>query len=131
MHITAQEQQAEQDVENEMKAMLMLAGANKAKHENLRMHLQNSYTMGRNEYPGNMTELLSMTNNWMAKPSQGHYDYAQVKAAEDDGLNFMQEGTNRAQDQQEPERKNVSMVQSKNGRAKGMLKVSSFGDAGK
>ena len=43
-----------------MKAMFMLAGANTARHQDLRTHLENSYTIGRNEYPANTTELLSM-----------------------------------------------------------------------
>lgn len=50
-----------------MKAMLMLAGANKARQDDLRMHLQNSYTAGHNEYQENKTELLTMMNKWMPK----------------------------------------------------------------
>jgi hypothetical protein len=122
---------AKQDVESEMKAMIMLAGTNKAKPEDLRTHLQNSYNVGRNEYPGNTTELLSMMNNWKPKPAQGHYNYAQVKAGEDDGLNIAQEGTNAPQQQQpEPEKKGVTMLQSKKGNIKGVLKASSFNTVG-
>lgn len=103
---------AEQAVESEMKAMFMLARVNKDKHQDLRIHLQNSYTVRRNEHPSNTTELLSMMNNWKTKNTGNHYNYAQVKSAEDDGLTFMQEGYG-----EEPERdgdcKGVSMVQSR------------------
>lgn len=38
--------QGEEIVGAKMKTMFMLVGANRAKHEDLRMHLQNSYTVG-------------------------------------------------------------------------------------
>lgn len=37
--MVAQVRKVEQAVKNEMKAMFMLAGANKTKHDDLRMHL--------------------------------------------------------------------------------------------
>ena len=64
--MVAQVREVEQAMENEMKAMFVLAGANKAKHDDLRTHLQNLYTVGSNEYPSSTTELLSMVNNWKA-----------------------------------------------------------------
>lgn len=63
---------AEQAVESEMKAMFMLAGANKARHDDLRTQFQNSFTVGRNEYQTSKTELLSMMNNWMPKRASEH-----------------------------------------------------------
>ncbi len=60
VQMAGQIQQAEETVESEMKVMFMLVGANSAKHEGLRMRLQNSYTMGCNEYPANTTKLLPM-----------------------------------------------------------------------
>ena len=67
--MVAQVRQVEQAVENEMKAMFVLAGVNKAKHDDLRTHLQNLYTVGSNEYPSSTMELLSMMNNWKANRS--------------------------------------------------------------
>ena len=116
-----QVRQAEQAVESEMKAMFMLAGANRVKHEDLRTHLQNSYTVGRNEYPSNTTELLSMMNNWKATRSgQAHHNYAQVRAADDDGLNFVQEG-----DDEKPDstKKGVNMMQSQTRAPKSILRA--------
>lgn len=59
--------QAEQAVESKMKAVFMLAGANKTKHKDLRTPVQNYYVVGRNEYPVNTTKLLSMMNEWKQK----------------------------------------------------------------
>ncbi len=121
----AQTRQAEEAVENEMKAMFMLAGANKTRHEDLRTHLQNSYTVGRNEYPSNTTELLSMMNNWKANRSaQGHHNYAQARAsAEEDGLNFAQQGEEGSGAEKSGSRKSgVSMIQSKKSMPKSILR---------
>ena len=104
-----------------MKAMFMLAGANIARHQDLRTHLENSYTIGRNEYPANTTELLSMMNNWKSKDhGRGHYNYIQTRLTEDDGLNFVQEGG--TSDKGDTENKGVSMIQAKQGKQKGILK---------
>ena len=45
-------------VYEEMKAAFMLSGANLDRHRKLKRHLEDSFTMGRNEYPPNTTALL-------------------------------------------------------------------------
>ena len=71
-------QQAEEAVENEVKASFMLAQVNKARHQNLCNHLENSFTVGHNEYPSNKMELLSMMNNWKKDSPPKQYNHAQV-----------------------------------------------------
>lgn len=126
----AQLQQAEQAVENKMKTMFILTMANKAKHDDLRTHLQNSYMVGCDEYPMNTPELLSVMNNWKPKEAaQGHYSYMQIRASEDDGLNFAQEGDSGVQvNKAEGEKKGISMIQSRKGRPKSMMKASFYRD---
>ncbi len=123
--------QAEEAVEHEMKAMFMLAGANKGRHSKLRTHLENSYTVGRNEYPANTTELLSMMNNWKTDSEQKQYSHAQVRYEDDDGLTFAQEGEQTGNDEKAgAEKKGVTMVQSKNERRKGVLRTSTYQKGG-
>ena len=110
----AQTREAVTVVENEMKAMFMLAGGNKAQHESLRTALQNSYTVGRNKYPAYTTELLSMMNNWKAEPSGGRHSarFPATSYEDGDGLNFAQEGMPIGKTgESNSERTGVSMVQ--------------------
>jgi hypothetical protein len=45
-----------------------------------------------NEYPTNMTKLLSTINNWEAKSSQYHHQYMSARMNDNGSLNFAQEG---------------------------------------
>ncbi|KAL7484711.1 hypothetical protein ACHAW6_010338 [Cyclotella cf. meneghiniana] len=62
-----------------------------------------------------------MMNNWKATRSgQAHHNYAQVRAADDDGLNFVQEG-----DDEKPDstKKGVNMMQSQTRPKKSILRT--------
>ena len=75
-----------------MKAMFVLARANRAQHENHHMHLENTYTAGCNEYPMCTMELLSMMNNWKADPDPKQAGTGQPRINTVDRLNFPQDG---------------------------------------
>jgi hypothetical protein len=57
-------------VEERMKACFMLLGAQKSRHNDLKLYLENSFTMGRDEFPLNTTELLSLLNNFRPDESK-------------------------------------------------------------
>jgi hypothetical protein len=67
-------------VENKVKACFMLSGANNSRHKELKQECENAYTMGRDEFPANTTNLLSKMNTYRA----------QQAARDEDELNFAQ-----------------------------------------
>eukprot|EP00804_Cyclotella_cryptica_P011280 CCRYP_007764-RB/>CCRYP_007764-RB protein AED:0.31 eAED:0.33 QI:0/0/0/1/1/1/2/0/430 len=76
-----------------MKAAFMLSRANSRRHKKLKRHLEDSFGMGRNEYPANTTALLSMMNNFRGGDEVRVVPRHAVGSDElDDGLNFMQQG---------------------------------------
>ena len=60
----------------------------------MRTTLQNSYTVGHNKHPANMTKLLSMMNNWKVEPSGNRHSNRFLTPRHEDGdeLNFSQDG---------------------------------------
>ena len=53
-------------VENKIKACFMLSGADKDCHKELKQACENAYTMGRDEFSANTTNLLSKMNTYQA-----------------------------------------------------------------
>ena len=91
-HVTqAHTDEAQAQVDEEMKAAFMLSGANLERHKRLKRHLEDSFTMGRNEYPTNTTALLSMMNNFRGTEGRAATQRA-PDGYDEDGLNFMQGG---------------------------------------
>ena len=91
--------QAKEELKDEFKACFMLSGGNNTRHHDLKEDLENKYTLTKhNGYPKNTTELLSMMNNYRtrgdSKPSRTPRREVQNEGGDkgDDGINFMQEG---------------------------------------
>ena len=82
--------QAADKIEVGMKAAFMLTGAKNNCHKALKDYFENSYTMGRDNYPNNNTMLLSMLNNFHS--NDGKLKCLIVPRDEDDGMSFLQEG---------------------------------------
>jgi hypothetical protein len=83
--------QATTIVENKLKACFMLSGADNSRHKELKQACENTYTMGRDEFPSNTTDLLSKMNTYRAlQPRMKAVRHDQA-VADEDGLNFAQE----------------------------------------
>ena len=81
--------QAVDKIEVGLKAAFMLSGANNH-HKALKDCLENSYTMGRDDYPNNTTKLLSMLNNFHS--NDGKLKCPIVPWDEDYVISFLLEG---------------------------------------
>ncbi len=102
--------EAQAQLDEEMKAAFMLSGANSRRHKKLKRHLEDAFTMGRNEYPANTTALLSMMNSFRGIDEDRLVPrHAGASDEPDDGLNFMQQGN------EHPERKEGNEVSSTKG----------------
>lgn len=88
--------QAKEEMKNEFKACFMLSGGNNSRHKDLKEDLENRFTLKKDDYPKNTTQLLSMMNNYRArsKPTRPPKQDEQNGGGDedDDGVNFMQQG---------------------------------------
>ena len=88
---------ATQEIAEEIKACFMLSGANNTRHGKLKNYLENKFICGDpNSYPKTTTEVLSRMNNFrsdQAEPRR-HINRATEDKDDDDGLQFVQEGSN-------------------------------------
>jgi hypothetical protein len=113
----AQIDDAQAHEDEEMKAAFMLSGVNLERHKKLKRHLEDSFIMGRNEYPTSTTALLSMMNNFrgvdgrntIARPAENY---------KEDGLNFIQEGDLNKGGYLDEIKLGVSMLMRKKGEAR-------------
>ena len=83
-------------ISNKIKACFMLSGADDERHGDLKKSCENAFTMGRDEFPENTTQLLSKLNNWRPigggqRPQQRNNPRPQPNVPDEDGLNFMQQ----------------------------------------
>ena len=78
------------NVENKVKACFMLSGADNARHKELKQACENAYTMGRDEFPSNTTDLLAKMNTYRAIQPKVKLVREYHTPRDEDGLNFAQ-----------------------------------------
>ena len=74
-----------------VKLAIMLNRADLSRHKHLKDHCEDSYTMGRGEYPANTIKLLAMMKNFWQQVTTRCVDKLRVCRRGEDGLNFAQE----------------------------------------
>ena len=80
------------EVDDSMKAMYMLSGANNDRFSGLKNWLENQYTMGSNQYPTNCEQLLGIMDNFRGPASLPMYKAQIGRNGDDDGLAYIQGG---------------------------------------
>jgi hypothetical protein len=78
------------NVGNKIKACFMLSGADINRHKDLKEVCKNAYTMGRDEFPANTTDLLCRMNTYQASQPRMKIVRQEQGKKDEDGLNFAQ-----------------------------------------
>eukprot|EP00956_Cyclotella_meneghiniana_P042120 scaffold248363_cov77-Cyclotella_meneghiniana.AAC.3 len=85
------------EIANEIKASFMLSGAQERRYGGLKLQLENDYTLGNDRYPKDTEGVLGLMNNYRDPYQRRQYrtpDDRGGQPKEEDGLQFVQEGTN-------------------------------------
>lgn len=103
---------ARTEIAAKVKAGFMLSGADDGRFDELKKHLENKFTIKKDDgYPDDTVELLSMMNNYRPS-SQKKWQPPRVNRDDgEDGVNFAQGGEEGREEEQEQGQPGVNMMQ--------------------